>query len=121
MPLTSRSKRKSKPCIVICKNKDNYISPFFNMGNTITKRHQHKQLFMYNVNTGMVPSYIQDFIPPLASVISDYPLRNKRNSLVPLNRTSILQKYCIPSSIRLWNFLEDINITHLLKAFNIKV
>ena len=62
---------------------------------------------MYNVNTGMVPSYIQDLIPPLVSEISDYPLRNNSNISVPLNRTSISQKSCIPSSIRLWNSLED--------------
>ena len=47
---------------------------------------------MYNVNTGMVPSYIQDLIPPLVSEVSDYPLRNTRNITVPYNRTSISQK-----------------------------
>ena len=71
------------------------------------RRHQHKLSFMYNVNTGMVPSYIQDLIPPLVSEISDYPLRNNSNISVPLNRTSISQKSCIPLSIRLWNSLED--------------
>ena len=35
--------------------------------------------FMYNVNTGMVPSYIQDLIPPLVSEVSYNPLRNTRN------------------------------------------
>ena len=39
------------------------------------RRQQHKLSFMYNVNTGMLPSYIQDLIPPLVSEISDYPLR----------------------------------------------
>ena len=62
---------------------------------------------MYNVNSGMVPSYIQDLIPPLVNEISDYPLRNNRNISVPLNRTSISQKSCIPSAIRLWNSLDD--------------
>ena len=62
---------------------------------------------MYNVNSGMVPSYIQDLIPPLVCEISDYPLRNNRNIYVPLNRTSISQKSCIPSAIRLWNSLDD--------------
>ena len=62
---------------------------------------------MYNVNSGMVPSYIQDLIPPLVSEISVYPLRNNRNISVPLNRTSISQKSCIPSAIRLWNSLDD--------------
>ena len=62
---------------------------------------------LYKVNNGIVPSYIQDLIPPLISEISNYPLRNNRNISVPFNRTSISQKSCIPSSIRLWNSLED--------------
>ena len=71
------------------------------------RRQQHKLSFMYKVNNGIVPSYIQDLIPPLVSEISNYPLRNNRNISVPFNRTSISQKSCIPSSIRLWNSLED--------------
>ena len=39
--------------------------------------------------------------------MSDNPLRNNSNISVTLNRTSISQKYCIPSYIRLWNSLED--------------
>ena len=75
---------------------------------TLSKRmQQHKLSFMYKVNNGIVPSYIQDLIPPLVSEISNYPLRNNRNISVPFNRTSISQKSCIPSSIRLWNSLED--------------
>ena len=62
---------------------------------------------MNNVNSGMVPSYIQDLIPPLVSEISDYPLKNNRNISVTLNRNSISQKSCIPSAIRLWNSLDD--------------
>ena len=71
------------------------------------RRQQHKLSFMFKVNNGIVPSYIQDLIPPLVSEISNYPLRNNRNISVPFNRTSISQKSCIPSSIRLWNSLED--------------
>ena len=29
------------------------------------RRKQHKLSFMYNVNAGLVPSYISDLIPPL--------------------------------------------------------
>ena len=71
------------------------------------RRQQHKLSFMYKVNNGIVPSYIHDLIPPLLSEISNYPLRNNRNISVPFNRTSISQESCIPSSIRLWNSLED--------------
>ena len=54
---------------------------------TLSQRiQQHKLSFMYKVNTEMVPSFIKDLIPLLVSEISDYPLRNKRNIAVPLNR-----------------------------------
>ena len=62
---------------------------------------------MHKVNNGIVPSYIQDLIPPLFSEMSNYPLGNNRNISVPFNRTSISQKSRIPFSIRLWNSLED--------------
>ena len=42
----------------------------------LQRRQQHKLSFMYNVNTGMVPSYIQILIPPLVSEVSNDPLRN---------------------------------------------
>ena len=71
------------------------------------RRQQHQLSFMYNVNAGLVPSYISDLIPPLVKEISDYPLRNNRNISLPYNRTNISQKSCIPSFIRLWNGLED--------------
>ena len=45
---------------------------------------------------GIVPSYIQDLIPPLVSEISNYPLRNNRNISVPFNRTSISFIYLFP-------------------------
>ena len=82
---------------------------------------------MYNVNAGLVPSYISDLIPPLISEISDYPLRNNRNISLPYNRTNISQKSFIPSSIRLWNGLEGdsknvSNLTtfkkHVISKFN---
>ena len=62
---------------------------------------------MYNYTAGLVPTYISDLIPPLVNEISDYPLRNNRNLSLPYNRTNISQKSCIPSSIILWNDLED--------------
>ena len=62
---------------------------------------------MYTVNAGLVPIYILDLIPLLVNEISDYPLRNNRNIFLPYNRTNISKKSCIPSSIRLWNGLDD--------------
>ena len=62
---------------------------------------------MYTVNAGLVPSYISDLIPPFVIEVSDHPLRNNRNISLPYKRTNISQKSYIPSSIRLWNCLED--------------
>ena len=82
------------------------------------RRQQHWLSFMYKVNNGIVTSYIHDLIPPLVSEISNYPLRNNRNISVPFNRTNISQKSCIPSSIRLWNSLEDdLNNLSTLQTF----
>ena len=81
-------------------------------------------LFMYKVNAGLVPSYISDSIPPLVSEILDYLLRNSRNISLPYNRTNISQKSYIPSSIRLWNGLDDDFQTfnnlqkHVISKFN---
>ena len=80
---------------------------------------------MYTVNTGMVPSCIQDLIPPLVSEVSDCSLRNNRNTNV--NQTSITQKSCISPSIRLWNTLtDDFKIHHhyqfkQIQTYNFKV
>ena len=75
---------------------------------TLTQRRkQHKISFMYNVNSGKVPSYIQDIISPYVTEISNYPLRNNENISVPRNRTSISQKSFIPSAIRLWNSFDN--------------
>ena len=97
-----------------------------NISNSIAKRQQHKLSFMYNVNTGMGPTYIQDLIPPLVSEVSDYPLINTRNITVPYNRTSISQKSRSPSSIRLWNSLADdltysSSLSTLKKTYHYKV
>ena len=71
---------------------------------------------MYDVNIRMVPSYIQDLISPLVSENSDSPLRNNRN------RTCNSQKSCIPSSITLWNSLDDdlktINMTKIVSKYD---
>ena len=90
-------------------------------------RQQHMLSSMYNVNAGLVPTYISNLIPSIVNEISDYPLRSNRNISLPYNRTNISQKPCIPPSIRLWNGLEDdfknlialtTFIKHVISKFN---
>ena len=71
------------------------------------RRRQQKFIFMYKSVNGFVPSYISNLIPPLIHEITNYPLRDQNNITVPFCRTEISRKSCIPSSITLWNSLDE--------------
>ena len=70
-------------------------------------RKQQKLIFMYRSVNGLVPTYISDIIPPLVYETTDYPLRNQNNITIPFRRTEISRRSCIPSSITLWNALDE--------------
>ena len=61
---------------------------------------------MYKSINDLVPTYVSDLIPPSVGEISTYTLRNQHNITVPLCRTEISRKSCIPSSISAWNSLD---------------
>ena len=71
------------------------------------RRKQQKLTFMFKTMNGFVPSYISDLIPPMIREVTNYPLRNQNNITTPFCRTEILRKSCIPSSISLWNSLDE--------------
>ena len=71
------------------------------------RRRQQKFIFMYKSVNGLVPSYISDLIPPPIHETTNYPLRDQNNITVPFCRTEIARKSCIPSSITLWNSLDE--------------
>ena len=72
-----------------------------------TRRQEQKLLFMFKAVNGLTPDYIYELIPPLVSDTSQYTLRNSRNINIPFTRTEISRKSYIPSSVSLWNSLED--------------
>ena len=71
------------------------------------RRKQQKLIFMYRSVNGLVPTYISDITPPLVNETTDYPLRNQNNITIPFCRTEISRRSCIPSSITLWNALDE--------------
>ena len=71
------------------------------------RRKQQKLIFMLRTMNGFVPSYVSDLIPPVIREVTNYPLRNQNNITTPFCRTEILRKSCIPSSISLWNSLDE--------------
>ena len=62
---------------------------------------------MYKALNNMVPEYISDIIPPFVRDQTSYPLRNRNDLTVPINRTEIFRESCIPSSTSLWNSLDN--------------
>ena len=77
------------------------------VGITGRKTQTQKFIFMYKSVNGLVPSYISDLIPPPIHETTNYPLRDQNNITVPFCRTEIARKSCIPSSITLWNSLDE--------------
>ena len=71
------------------------------------RRKEQKLVFMYKAINGIVPSYITYHIPPLVRETTKYPPRNNNNVTVPVTRTEISHRSCIPSSISLWNSLSE--------------
>ena len=55
----------------------------------------------------MVPQYVADLIPPIIADTTQYALRNIRDLRNISTRTSISQKSCIPSSVYIWNNLNE--------------
>ena len=72
-----------------------------------TRQQEQKLSFMFKAVNSLTPDYIYELIPPLVSDTSQYTLRNSRNINIPFTRTEISRKSCIPSSVALWNSLED--------------
>ncbi|MCG7876809.1 MAG: reverse transcriptase family protein [Candidatus Thiodiazotropha endolucinida] len=71
------------------------------------RRKKQKLYFMYRSFNGQVPSYIEDLIPPPIRETTNYPLRNRNNISAPFCRTELFRNSCIPSSVTLWNNLDE--------------
>ena len=73
---------------------------------------------MYKTFNNLVPIYITELIPPLTGDVSNNPLRNSNNIAIPFTRTEISHRSCIPSSITLWNSLDqNVRTIDSLKCF----
>ena len=64
-------------------------------------------LFIYRSINSLVPTFIAEPIPPLTGNVSNYDLKNRNNITIPFTRINISYRSCIPSSIALWNSLEE--------------
>ena len=74
---------------------------------TMSKRREYYKLCqLYKIINNACPQYVVDSFP-LNKPDMPYQLRNADNLLVPRTRTSIFRKSFLPSTIRLWNLLDN--------------
>ena len=55
----------------------------------------------------MTPSYLKDILPTLVSTVTPYNLRNADDYTIPNNRLQTSNLSFIPSTVRLWNDLDN--------------
>ena len=84
-----------------------------------SRRLNQKLKFMYRAVNEMVPSYISQLIPTTVGNSSHYNLRDSNKITMPVTRTTIFKRSCIPSAINLWNNLDlDIHQKPTLSSFS---
>ena len=70
--------------------------------------------FCYNIVNKNTPYYLCTLILPTIQSTSVYPLRNANNIILPFCGLSSTIDYFIPSTIKMWNSLDN-NIRNLIK------
>lgn len=90
---------------------------------TLDKRREIRKLSLfYKMHNHIVPPVFQSLLPPKISDITNYPLRNTENYILPHYRLSHTEKSFIPSTVRLWNELDiDIRNTPTLQSFKTQI
>lgn len=71
------------------------------------RREQRKLTLFYKMHNQLVPTYLQNLLPPTVAEVSHYPLRNSSNYTLPQHRLSLSGSSFISSTTRLWNSLDD--------------
>jgi hypothetical protein len=90
-----------------------------------SRRERKKLCLMFNMYHGHAPSYLCDLLPPLVrddGDVTNYPVRNRNDYIVPRCRLSLYQSPFIPSVINLWNSLDnDTRNTRTFDTFKINL
>jgi hypothetical protein len=86
------------------------------------RRHNRKLQLFYNIKNGHAPNYLRELIPPTVQSATIYPLRNGSDLIIPFCRLSITTESFIPSTVKIWNRLDQFDrnldtLTKLKKPF----
>jgi hypothetical protein len=76
--------------------------------NLQSRRKIKKLILMYKIVNNIAPSYLTDLLPPLVgNQVVRYQLRNNKDIRNYRTRTSLFQNSFFPSTISLWNDLDE--------------
>lgn len=75
----------------------------------IDRRNRSCLNLFYRIKNDLAPSYLKDLLPPQVFDLSEYPLRNSDNYVIPRFRLSLTNSSFLPSTLRNWNTL-DLNV-----------
>ena len=70
------------------------------------RRKRRKLQMMYNIEHKNAPTYLNDLVPPKIHSLTNYPLRNGDDIVLPFCRLSVTSESFFPATIREWNKLD---------------
>ncbi len=86
------------------------------------RRYMQKLILVYKYKNGVLPDYLNDLFPVTVNEANPYNLRNNMDFVTLARRTEIYAKSVIPSSLKLWNELdENTRASDTLLSFKSKV
>ncbi len=71
------------------------------------RRYMQKLILVYKYKNGVLPDYLNDLFPVTVNEANPYNLRNNMDFVTLARRTEIHAKSVIPSSLKLWNELDE--------------
>ena len=85
------------------------------------RRKKHKIIMFFKIVNGLVPNFLKEYLPPLASSINPYHRRRPSERRPPPAKSEIYKQSFFPSTTILWNSLpievQTSSSISLLKAF----
>ena len=84
-------------------------SLYFETGlETLSNRRKRRKLqLLYKMKNGLAPDYLEVILPQTVGQNTPYPLRNANNFDIPVYRLSLTNSSFLPSTLRLWNQLDN--------------
>ena len=83
------------------------------------RRNKHKLIIFYKIMNGLTPNYLSDLLPPLVHETTTYTLRNANHIQTIHANTNLYFNSFVPSTIRAWNFSDDIKSALIRRLFQI--